>query len=36
MVTNGTPQGDAKKYLDFLVSPEGQKYVAKEGFVTLK
>ncbi len=36
MYTNGTPQGDAKKYLDFLMSPEGQKYVAKEGFVTLK
>jgi phosphate transport system substrate-binding protein len=36
MYTNGSPTGDVKKYLDFLVSDDGQKYVAREGFVTLK
>ena len=36
MYTNGEPKGDVKKYLDFLKSAEGQKFVAKEGFVTLK
>jgi phosphate transport system substrate-binding protein len=36
MYTNGAPTGDVKKYLDFLVSDDGQKYVAREGFVTLK
>ena len=36
MYTNGEAKGDVKKYLDFLKSPSGQKYVAKEGFVTLK
>ncbi len=36
MYTNGEPKGDVKKYLDFLVSADGQKYVAREGFVTLK
>ena len=36
MYTDGTPSGDLRKYLDFLVSDDGQKYVAREGFVTLK
>lgn len=36
MYTNGEPKGDVKKYLSFLMGPEGQKWVAKEGFVTLK
>ena len=36
MYTNGEPTGDVKKYLDFLKSNDGQKYVAREGFVTLK
>lgn len=36
MYTNGNPTGEVKKYLDFLVSDDGQKYVAREGFVTLK
>jgi phosphate transport system substrate-binding protein len=36
MYTNGNPGGDIKKYLDFLVSDDGQRYVAREGFVTLK
>lgn len=36
MYTNGEPTGDVKRYLDFLKGSEGQKFVAKEGFVTLK
>ncbi|MCX7827688.1 MAG: phosphate-binding protein, partial [Thermanaerothrix sp.] len=36
MYTNGEPKGEIKDFLDFLKGPEGQKYVAKEGFVTLK
>ncbi|EHM09281.1 phosphate binding protein [Thermanaerovibrio velox DSM 12556] len=36
MYTNGEPSGEVKAFLDFMKGPEGQKYVAKEGFVTLK
>ncbi|MDR1471014.1 MAG: phosphate ABC transporter substrate-binding protein [Synergistaceae bacterium] len=36
MYTNGAPAGDVKAYLDFLTSDDGQRYVAREGFVTLK
>jgi phosphate transport system substrate-binding protein len=36
MYTNGEPEGAVKNYLDFLKSDDGQKYVAREGFVTLK
>lgn len=36
MYTNGEPTGEVKAFIDFLKGPEGQKYVAKEGFVTLK
>lgn len=36
MYTNGQPTGMVKAYLDFLKSGDGQKYVAREGFVTLK
>ncbi|MDR3076529.1 MAG: phosphate ABC transporter substrate-binding protein [Synergistaceae bacterium] len=36
MYTNGEPDGAVKQYLDFLMSDDGQKYVAREGFVTLK
>lgn len=35
MYTNGEPQGAAAKYLAFVKSAEGQKIVAKEGFVPL-
>lgn len=35
MVTRGAPQGLARKYLDFLLSAEGQKIVAEEDFVPL-
>lgn len=35
MITQGAPAGLAKEYLDFLLSPSGQKIVAEEGFVPL-
>jgi phosphate transport system substrate-binding protein len=35
MITQGSPQGLAKSYLDFIISPAGQKIVADEGYVTL-
>jgi phosphate transport system substrate-binding protein len=36
MYTNGKPQGDVKKFIDFVLSSAGQKLVEKEGFVGLK
>lgn len=36
MYTNGTPKGLAKQYIDYIISPEGQKLVEEEGFVGLK
>ena len=35
MYTNGKPTGEAAKYVKFILSPAGQKLVAKEGFVPL-
>ena len=35
MYTNGEPTGEAAKYIKFVKSAEGQKIVAKEGFVSL-
>jgi phosphate transport system substrate-binding protein len=35
MYTNGEPTGEAAKYIKFVKSAEGQKIVAKEGFVPL-
>lgn len=35
MYTNGEPQGATAKYLAFVKSTEGQKIVAKEGFIPL-
>jgi phosphate transport system substrate-binding protein len=35
MVTDGEPQGDVARYIAFVLSPAGQKLVAKEGFVSL-
>ena len=34
--TNGEPAGEAKKFVDFTVSDEGQATAKKVGFVTLK
>ncbi len=36
MYTNGQPQGTVKQFIDFILSRDGQKIVAKEGFVPLK
>ena len=35
MITNGQPTGLAKDYLDFLLSPDGQKIVVPQGYVAL-
>lgn len=35
MYTNGEPKGETAKFIRFILSPEGQKLVAKEGFVPL-
>jgi phosphate transport system substrate-binding protein len=36
MYTNGKPQGETAKYIDFVISAEGQKLVQAEGFVPLQ
>lgn len=36
MYTNGVPAGLAKQFIDFILSPGGQKLVEGEGFVGLK
>jgi phosphate transport system substrate-binding protein len=33
MYTNGEPKGETAKFIAFVLGPEGQKIVAKEGFV---
>ena len=35
MYTNGEPKGETAKFIRFVLSPAGQKLVAKEGFVPL-
>lgn len=35
MYTNGEPKGDTANYIKFVLSPAGQKLVAKEGFIPL-
>jgi phosphate transport system substrate-binding protein len=34
--TNGEPSGEAKGFVDFTLSPEGQKIVEQAGFVSIK
>jgi len=36
MITNGDPTGLAKDFIDYVLSPEGQKIVEEEGFVPIK
>ncbi|TAN62423.1 phosphate ABC transporter substrate-binding protein, partial [bacterium] len=36
MYTKGAPQGIAKAFVDFALSPEGQEIVKKTDFVPLK
>ena len=35
MITQGAPTGLAKDYLDYILSPAGQKIIADEGFVPI-
>jgi phosphate transport system substrate-binding protein len=35
MITKGLPTGLAKDYIDFIMSPDGQKIVEEQGFVPL-
>ena len=35
MYTNGKPKGVVKKYIDFILSPEGQKLVEEQGFISV-
>ena len=35
VVTNGEPEGDAKVFIDFLLSPRGQALVRKHGYLSL-
>jgi phosphate transport system substrate-binding protein len=35
-ITRGTPEGLAKEFIDYVLSPEGQKIVEDEGFVPLR
>lgn len=36
MYTNGKPEGLVKEFIEFVLGPEGQKIVEKEGFVPIK
>jgi phosphate transport system substrate-binding protein len=36
MYTNGEPAGDAKAFIDYVLSPDGQKIVSDTGFVAIK
>jgi phosphate transport system substrate-binding protein len=36
MCTNGDPEGAVKAYLDFVLGPEGQALVEKEGYISVK
>jgi len=36
MYSNGPAKGEAKEYLDFILSEDGQNIVKREGFVGLK
>lgn len=36
MYTNGAPKGVAKQFIDYIMSPEGQKMVEEQGFVAVK
>lgn len=35
MYTNGAPTGITKDFMDFILSPAGQKIVEKQGFITI-
>ena len=35
MYTNGKPKGDVAKFINFILSPEGQKIVEEQGYIKL-
>lgn len=35
LITNGPPKGAAKRFIDYVVSPEGQELVRRHGYLTL-
>ena len=35
LITNGKPHGNIKAFIDFILSPEGQKIVEESGYVSL-
>ncbi|HMA04308.1 MAG TPA: substrate-binding domain-containing protein, partial [Methanomicrobiales archaeon] len=35
MITQGQPSGLARDFIDFILSPDGQKIVEEQGFVPL-
>jgi len=35
VITNGQPSGLTKEFIDYILSPEGQKIVSDEGYVTI-
>ena len=36
MYTNGAPKGLVKKYIDFILSDEGQKIIEEQGFISVQ
>ncbi|OPZ59768.1 MAG: Phosphate-binding protein PstS 1 precursor [Deltaproteobacteria bacterium ADurb.Bin510] len=36
LYTNGQPAGSAKRFIDFILSAEGQKLITEEGFVSVR
>ena len=36
MYTNGKPAGQVSKYIDFVMGPQGQKLIARDGYIPVK
>ena len=36
LLTNGTPSGDVKAFVDYMLSDKGQALMTKSGYLTLK
>lgn len=36
LITDGEPEGSAKKFIDYILSPKGQELMTKHGYLTLK
>jgi len=35
LITNGPPAGDAERFVDYVLSAEGQELVTRHGYLTL-